>query len=75
MDPLEWLKLVQQGGLLLVAVLILFGGAKRVWVWGYQLKEAQQQRDEWKDIALRNRELVGRATSVAADVAQQLGSR
>lgn len=29
--------------------LILFGGAKKVWVWGYQLEEARQHVEEERE--------------------------
>jgi hypothetical protein len=71
-----FLDMLNRGGLVLVSVLILYGGAKRIWVWGYQLREAQDERDEWKKIALRGSDLSARAASTTAQVVtQQLVSR
>jgi hypothetical protein len=28
-------------------------GAAQVWVWGWQYRAVEKQRDEWKDIALK----------------------
>jgi hypothetical protein len=70
------LDILNRGGLVFVAVLILYGGAKRYWVWGYQLREAQSERDEWKAMALRSADISARATSTTAQVVtQQLVSR
>ncbi len=41
----------------------LFLGYRRIWVWGYQLLEAEKDRDEWKALALSG-------MKTAADVAQ-----
>jgi hypothetical protein len=51
-------------GLPVLAVLILLGGWKRFWVWGYQLEEMRQERDEWRRMALRGTEFAERAISV-----------
>lgn len=32
---------------------IIFSGAKRIWVWGYQLEEVQQRAARWEQIALK----------------------
>jgi len=63
----------QQGALVFVAVLILWGGARRTWVWGYQLKEMTQDRDEWKARALRSVGLVERTVTVLEQTTPQVG--
>jgi len=61
----EYLKLLQgQWPLVVVGVLILYGGAKKVWVWGYQLRDMTQDRDEWRARALRGLGLVERTVTV-----------
>lgn len=32
---------------------IISAGAKKIWVWGYQLKEANERAQKWESIALR----------------------
>lgn len=56
-------QFLSQGGLGALAFLILLGGAKRWWVFGWQLSQSERERDEWKDLALR---LLG-ATERTAD--------
>lgn len=51
-------------GLAGVCVLIIYGGYKRYWVWGYQLEEMRVDRDEWKELALRNTQFAERAVSL-----------
>jgi hypothetical protein len=60
----DWL---QRAGIVGLLVFILVGGAKRVWVFGYQLHEMQDDRDRWRDLALK---LLGQATR-SADVADR----
>jgi hypothetical protein len=55
----EILKYVSQGGVLGLLIVILFGGYKRWWVFGWIYKEseervakAEKERDDWRDIAL-----------------------
>lgn len=42
-----------QAGTLVMALVILFGGWKRWWVFGWQYREVSQEKNEWKEAALR----------------------
>lgn len=33
---------------------VVAAGIKRVWVWGYQLADMEEDRDFWRDTALRS---------------------
>lgn len=53
------LKYISQGGVLGILVIILLGGYRKWWVFGWQYKESEQrtskaehERDDWRDIAL-----------------------
>lgn len=55
--------LIQNFGVPVTLLLvILFGGYKRWWVWGYQLKDAERREADWKDMALRGTLIAERAT-------------
>lgn len=56
-------QFISQGGLGALAFVLLLGGAKRWWVFGWQAAQLEKERDEWKDLALR---LLG-ATERTAD--------
>jgi hypothetical protein len=74
MTVADVLKLLEgQWPLVVVSVLILYGGAKRIWVWGYQLKDMTQDRDEWKARALRSVGLVERTVTVLEQTTPQVG--
>jgi hypothetical protein len=77
MDPVALTKMLEDGGWLLLFVIVIITGLRRDWVWGYQLKEAEddldamrRERDEWKTLALSQ-------TSLAqglAEIAQRRGA-
>lgn len=50
-----------------LAVFILWGGYRRIWVWGYQLDKAQTDGDEWKTMALRAAGLAETSVHIAKD--------
>lgn len=52
-ELLELADVISRGGLVVVAILILVGGFKRWWVWGYQLEEMKSERDEYKGMLFR----------------------
>jgi hypothetical protein len=56
---------ISKGGALALLVLILIGGWKRIWVWGYQLTDCEKRSDEWKQMALGGYNLASRATQAA----------
>lgn len=40
---------------------VIGAGIKRVWVWGYQLADMEEDRDFWRDTALRSMALGDKA--------------
>jgi hypothetical protein len=61
----ELVGLVTDGGVIALLILILVGGHRRWWVWGWLHKETVADRDEWKQLALRGTGLAETATSAA----------
>jgi hypothetical protein len=60
----DLLKYISQAGVLGLLVIILFGGYKRWWVFGWIYREsedrtskAEKERDDWRDIALHGTSL------------------
>jgi len=45
--------LKSQGPLFLVLIGILYGSYKQVWVWGFQLKKAEEKSAKWESMALQ----------------------
>jgi hypothetical protein len=56
---------LQRAGILGLLVFILVSGARKVWVWGFQLEEMRVDRDRWRDIALRSMGHANRSVDVA----------
>lgn len=50
-------ELAHTSGLAFVYFLIIYGGYKQWWVWGWLYKQAIQERDQWKDAALKSTSL------------------
>lgn len=62
MNELEIIQLIRDGGLVVVLLLTLIGGAKRLWVFGWTYKDLERDRDEWKALALDGTHLAVIAT-------------
>lgn len=56
---------VQSAGVIGIGVLILVGGARQTWVWGWTHQELRQDRDFWRDTALRGLSTADKATTIA----------
>lgn len=60
----EALKYISQAGVLGLLTVIIFGGYKKWWVFGWIYKDAEartakaeQERDDWRDLALHGTSL------------------
>jgi hypothetical protein len=64
-SDISWVRTLSDLGTVGVMIAVIFGGFKRVWIWGYHYddlrrsSELEQQRlredrDRWQDIALRS---------------------
>lgn len=62
----DLIQTISDAGTLGLMAVIIYGAAKEWWVWGWLYKELRQERNYWRDIALR-------ATDLAAKVADQQG--
>lgn len=59
--------LLGPAGTLVLALLILFGGWKRWWVFGWHYAEVAKEKDEWKAAALRSTKAVETVATVLRD--------
>jgi len=60
--------LLDRGGTLAVLVVIIYGGMRRWYVWGWHYDEMRRERDAWRQRALRAGRLGEQSTEVAARV-------
>lgn len=63
--------LLRDGGALGLVVLLIIGGMRGWYVWGWHLRETQAECQEWKQIALRGTEIADRSLDVAAKKEQR----
>lgn len=66
------LTLIQgPAGALVTLVLILYGGRKKWWVFGWQYTDLVRDRDEWKTAALRGTHIAERVVTLHEDDNQE----
>ena len=58
-------KLISDYGILGVFVFILAAGARRVWVWGWQYRQIEHERDVWRQVALEGTDIAKGALNLA----------
>lgn len=50
---MDWLAIVNSpGGLAVLVIVALGAGAKKIWVWGWVLKQTEDDRDFWRGVAI-----------------------
>jgi hypothetical protein len=64
-ESLTWVERLGVIGLLMV---ILIGGARRWWVFGWSYRELSRERDLWRNIALRGTKAAEESATVAARI-------
>lgn len=60
------IQFLKDAGIVGLLVFILIGGSRQWWVWGYQFRDLKQERDWWRDTALRGTQMAERAVDIAA---------
>lgn len=60
-------------GALVFAILVLYGGWRKWWVFGWQYRDAISERDEWKKAALDGTRVAKRAFDLAQSKFQREG--
>lgn len=66
-DILTLIDKLSGAGLATLLIVILYGGFKRLWVWGYQLEEMRIDRDRWQQLALKGTALSERTLNLVVD--------
>lgn len=54
--------LITKGGFPTVLAIIIYGGLKKYWVFGWQFQELEADRDRWMQLAMGNLNLAQKAT-------------
>lgn len=52
------------GGLLIALLVIIYTGTKKLWVFGWYVKELRADREEWKQAALQGTRIAERVVTV-----------
>lgn len=67
--------LASDAGTFAFVVLILISGWKGIWVWGWSYKELKRERNEWRRLALMNKDLAHDAVRVVEKQTPSFGER
>jgi len=62
MDFGQVLDLISKGGVVALLLIIVVGGVKKIWVFGWIYSELQADRDRWMNLAMENLHLAKQAT-------------
>ena len=68
MTPQEILEYIRSAGITGILILIIVGGWRRWWVWGWHYQQIEKERDEWKSLAIGGTHLSERAVRAAQEV-------
>jgi hypothetical protein len=60
-----FLDTVARLGALGFALIVIFAGARGVWVWGWLYRQERDEKEEWKRLALQGTDMADAATKVA----------
>lgn len=66
-DPMsltDLVAVVRDGGVLGLLIVIIFGGMRQWYVWGWQYRELLKDKNEWKELAMLGSGLADKAVSV-----------
>ncbi len=62
-------SLLKDGGTLALLVVVLVGGWKQWWVFGWSFKDMKIERDEWRILALKGTSIAHQAVTMASSAA------
>lgn len=61
----DWTELIKNAGLAGALLVVVLGGLRQWYVWGWLYREVVKDRDEWKVMALKGINVADRAVNVA----------
>lgn len=64
-DLVQIVRVVSDLGIVGLLLVILVGGAKRWWVFGWQYDAKEREAEEWKELAIKGTEMSRNAVGVA----------
>jgi hypothetical protein len=57
----DLISIIRDAGVIGILIAIIYGGAKRWWVWGWQYLEMEKELAMWRNLALRSTTLARKA--------------
>lgn len=69
-DIIQW---VRDGGIIALLIVIIYGGIKQWWVYGWMYRSQQAELEEWKRLALSGTLLAEKAVELQAKLPARRG--
>lgn len=63
-DSVTFLDYVSKAGVVVILIVILYGGWRRWWVFGWQYRDCVDEKNEWKEAALKSTHIAESAAVV-----------
>jgi hypothetical protein len=70
-DLAQIVRVISDAGIIGLLVVILVGGSKRWWAWGWQYEDLIKEKDEWKRLALSGTDMAEKLTSIAQSIKEK----
>lgn len=71
MTPSDWVSIFERVGLPLgLLLVILWTGSREVWVWGREKRELREDRDRYRDMALKGVTAAEKGANTAERIAE-----
>lgn len=70
-DPtLSVLDYISKAGFIGLLLVIIYGGMKQWWVFGWLYKQERDEKEEWKNVALRSQHIATASTNIGEKLAE-----
>lgn len=64
-DTISLYNIIQTGGVVAVLLVIILGGVRKWWVFGWQYQRVEESNERWMELALRSTNLAESLDTVA----------
>ena len=71
----EVISWIRDGGIIGLLVLIVLGSVRQWWVPGWHYRQTLQERDEWRNLAMRGTEHTEKSLTVAEEITKVVERR
>lgn len=70
-EEINLLDYVSRAGVVVMLVLILYGGWRKWWVFGWQYRDCVEEKNEWKAVALKSTHIADAAATAGEHLVER----